>query len=261
MGAESYFPYRFSSGLLQVEIHRTRLELGRAAGVAIAGHLRQLLRRQAHVRAIFACAPSQNEFLMTLRSQLGIAWQRLTIFHMDEYVGIPGTHQASFRSYLHEHLTSHITPEKVYELAGDAADMSAECNRYTSLLQQAPIDIVCLGVGENGHLAFNDPSVADFRDPCAVKVVPLDGTCRKQQINDGCFDALDLVPSYALTLTLPTLLAGARLFCIVPGLRKAAAVKATLLGPVSTACPASILRHHQSTTLYLDSDSASLLPD
>lgn len=250
---------RFSAGPLAVEVHGNRSETGRAAGRAAASYLREVLARQPGARVIFACAPSQNEFLATLTSEPAIAWTRVTAFHMDEYVGLPASHPANFRHYLRTHLIARVPPGVVHELAGDAPDASAECRRYGDLLARAPIDAVFLGIGENGHLAFNDPPVADFSDPAAVKVVGLDAACREQQVHDGCFPSLSEVPRQALTLTIPTLLNTARMYCMVPGTRKAAAVAATLQGPIATACPASILRTHPAATLFLDRDAAALL--
>lgn len=250
---------RFSAGSLAVEIHGGRGEMGRAAGRAAASFLREVLARQPGARIIFACAPSQDEFLAALTAEPAIAWPRVTAFHMDEYVGLPASHPANFRHYLRTHLIARVPPGIVHELAGDAPDAPAECRRYGDLLAQAPIDAVFLGIGENGHLAFNDPPVADFRDPARVKVVELDAACREQQVHDGCFPSLAEVPRQALTLTIPTLVGAARMYCMVPGPRKAAAVAATLKGPVTTFCPASILRTHPAATLYLDRDSAALL--
>lgn len=245
---------------LQVAVCRSRADLGRAAAADAAAHLRAVLDRQERARVIFACAPSQDEFLAALTAQPGVAWARVTAFHMDEYVGLKATHPAAFRRYLREHLTACVPLGRVHELAGDADDPAAECRRYAALLADAPIDLVCLGIGENGHIAFNDPPVADFQDPVAVKPVELDRPCREQQVNDGCFPALAEVPTHALTLTVPALLAGRRLCCMVPGARKAAAVANALQGPVTTACPASILRTHSAATLYLEAESAARLP-
>ena len=244
---------------LAVEVHADRGALGARAAEAAARHLRTLLKRRRSVRAIFACAPSQNEFLAALAGAPGINWADVTAFHMDEYVGLPASHPASFRRYLKEHLTALVPLGRCCEIAADAPDADAECRRYADLLGQEPIDLVCLGIGENGHLAFNDPPVADFQDPRPVKVVELDQACREQQVHDGCFASLADVPWRAITLTIPTLVSAARLFCMVPGPRKAPAVRAALRGGVTTACPASILRTHPAATLYLDRDSAALL--
>lgn len=251
----------FSIARIAVEVHSTRVELGKAAGLAAAAELRTVLRRQGSARVIFACAPSQNEFLATLVAQPNIAWDRVEALHMDEYVGLPGGHPASFRNYLRTHLAASVPLGRMHELAGDAVVAADECRRYADLLRTAPIDLVALGIGENGHLAFNDPPVADFADPLLVKQVELDLPCRAQQVHDGCFPVLAAVPLHALTLTVPALLAAARLLCMVPGPRKATAVAATLRGPITTACPASALRTHGHVRLYLDRDSAGQLAE
>ena len=178
---------------------------------------------------------------------------------MDEYVGLPADHPATFRAYQREHVLSQIQPAAFHGIRGEASDSVEECARYSELLREAPIDLVCLGIGENGHLAFNDPPVADFDDPSCVKPVELDALCRQQQVNDGCFPTLSAVPTTALTLTIPALLSSRAIVGVVPGPRKAEAVRNTLIGPISTACPASILRKHSNAALYLDRDSAALL--
>ncbi len=245
---------------LTVHIHSSRAELGKHAAERAAACLNAACRAQGNARAIFACAPSQNEFLAALIHQK-IPWNQVTVFHMDEYVGLTADQPQSFRHYLREHLLAHIpTPKALHLIAGEAADAEAECRRYSALLAEAPIDLVCMGIGENGHIAFNDPPVADFRDPHLIKIVELDLTCRQQQVNDGCFPTLDAVPTHALTLTIPALFGAREISCVVPGERKAQAVHDTLLGPVSTACPASILRTHASAVLHIDTASAALLP-
>jgi glucosamine-6-phosphate deaminase len=210
---------------------------------------------------IFACAPSQDEFLDALVTGApAVDWRDVVVFHMDEYVGLRADAEQSFRRYLKTHLLDRIpAPRAFHAIGGEAASPQAECGRYAALLREAPVDLVCLGIGENGHLAFNDPPVADFNDAALVKVVELDRACRRQQVNDGCFPAFDAVPAQALTLTIPALL-GARAVCgVVPGPRKARAVRDALLGPVSTACPASILRTHANAVLHVD-DAAAGLP-
>jgi len=249
-----HFTRKFAS--LFVEIHPDRRSLGRAAGVAVAAKLRELLGQQTRVRMVFAAAPSQNEFLETLSAAEGIDWKRVTAFHMDEYLGLSAEAPQSFRRYLKEHLFDRVHPGEVYLLRGETPSPEEECGRYADLLAEAPIDIVCLGIGENGHLAFNDPPVADFADPKMVKVVQLDEACRRQQVHDGCFARLEEVPTHAITLTIPVLFSGGWLYCVVPGPTKREAVKNALTGPISTACPASILRIHPRARLYLDRDSA-----
>lgn len=243
---------------LAVHVHADRAAMGQAAAREAAAALQAAVQREGGARVVLACAPSQDEMLAALVAA-PVDWARVTVFHMDEYVGLDAAHPASFRRYLQEHFLSSVRPAVFHGIAGEAPDVEVECSRYARLLSAAPIDLVCLGIGENGHLAFNDPPVADFADPAAVKVVELDESCRHQQVNDGCFASLATVPRRALTLTIPSLLGARRLVGTVPGSRKAAAVRAALRGPVAAACPASILRTHPAATLHLDSASAALL--
>jgi glucosamine-6-phosphate deaminase len=256
-------PRRLTAGRLAVEIHPDRATLGRAAGEAVADRLRSVLERQGSARVIFACAPSQDEFLAALiaasRSpKRGFDWSRVTAFHMDDYVGFAADHPQSFRRYLRSHLLDHIAVGAFHPLPAELPPALA-CERYAALLAAAPIDLICLGIGENGHLAFNDPPVADFDDPALVKVVALDEACRRQQVNDGCFPTLADVPTHALTLTLPVFRDARRLSVHVPGPRKAAAVRATIRDSRTTACPATLLRDHPDATLYVDVAAATAL--
>lgn len=244
---------------LQVKIFNTREEMGTAAGKAAGSRIRNLLQKQQSVTVVFAAAPSQNEFLATLAGEPGIDWRRVIALHMDEYVGLPPGSPQSFRRYLEDHIINLVHPGEVHFLNGNAGSLADECQRYARLLVEHPVDIVCCGIGENGHLAFNDPPVADFFDPEIVKVVELEEKCRQQQVNDGCFPSLSQVPKKALTLTIPALLSARFIYCVVPGPTKAAAVGASITGPVSTSCPASILRRHLRAVLYLDEESAALL--
>ena len=243
---------RFDS--LEVHQHADRAALGVAAARGVAAAIAAL----GAARVVFACAPSQDEFLAALLAQ-PVDWAKVTVFHMDEYADLPEGHPASFRSYLRGHLLMHIAPRAVHLIRAQA-DATGEAARYAALLAERPLDLVCLGIGENGHLAFNDPPVADFADPALVKLVALDDACRRQQVNDGCFSTLDAVPTHALTLTIPALLSAREIYCVVPGARKAQAVRAALLGPIATSCPASVLRTHPRAVLYLDDAAASLLP-
>ncbi len=243
---------------LRVEIHANRRSLGIAAAWAVAGRLRALLREKDRVCIVFASAPSQNEFLAELGALPDLDWQRVTAFHMDEYAGLAPDAPQSFVRFLREHLLDRVRPGRFHHLNGLARDLEAECQRYADLLHEAPIDIVCAGIGENGHLAFNDPPDADFHDPRAVKVVQLALRSREQQVHDGCFPELSAVPERALSLTIPALMAGAHIYAMVPGPTKAEAVRDTLLGPISEACPATIMRRHGSATLYADRDAAAL---
>jgi 6-phosphogluconolactonase/Glucosamine-6-phosphate isomerase/deaminase len=243
---------------LHVQIYQDRQSLGAAAGQMVGAHMRKLLDQQPLVRMIFAAAPSQNEFLQTLGEIEGIDWSRVVVFHMDEYIGLSPDAPQRFGRFLSERLFDRVKPGQVH-LIQSSGDLATECQRYSDLLRTAPIDIVCLGIGENGHIAFNDPPVADFADPLLVKPVELDQAARIQQVHDGCFASLDLVPTHAITLTIPTLFAGKALFCMVPGETKRHAVQQTLEGPISTACPATILRQHDHCILYLDKSSSAFL--
>lgn len=252
-------PEQMSVDSLKVFIHPDRSSMGREAGAAASAIISQAIEHQGSARVIVASAPSQDEMLASLTSAWGIDWSKVTVFHMDEYVGLPAGHPATFRAYQKTHLLAKVSPAAFHGIAGEAGDLPSECSRYTALLLEAPIDLVCMGIGENGHIAFNDPPVADFNDPQTVKVVELDEACRRQQVNDGCFPDFDAVPRQAMTLTCPALLSARHLVCVVPGPRKALAVARTLQGSISSECPASILRKHSSASLHLDTDAASLL--
>src|SRR6202012_5966201 len=228
--------------------------MGAASAAQVVGRINQLLENQPFVNIVFAAAPSQNEFLQALQTA-AVDWRRVRAFHMDEYIGLDRDATQGFGHYLRQRLFDKVHPAEVYYLDGNAADTEHECRRYGALLQQFPTDIVCMGIGENGHIAFNDPPVADFNDPYLVKVVELDLPCRKQQVNDGCFERLDLVPAHALTLTVPALMAGRFIYCIVPGRLKAEAVYNTLKREIGEACPASVFRRHERAELFLDVDS------
>ena len=247
----------FKADNLTVKKYDSRAAMGRAAGEEAAEHFRKLIAEKGDIWVIFAAAPSQNEFLSTL-AESDIPWNKVHAIHMDEYVDLPADHPAGFGNFLDraifkkvpfasvDYMTTTKTPEQIVQ-------------DYTRLLGEHHIDICLMGIGENGHIAFNDPHVADFADPAKIKKVDLDLKCRTQQVHDGCFASLDQVPKYAMTLTIPTLFACDRLFCVVPAATKADAVKATVTGPVSEVCPASILRRHAAATLYVDSDSGKFI--
>lgn len=237
---------------MNTEIFATRQEMGIAAAKAAADFLRHSLLEQEIVRAIFAAAPSQNEMLAALCETEGIDWRRVVAFHMDEYIRLDAAAPQRFATFLKERLFDRLPFREVHLIESENAEV---VRHYEALLKASPIDLVCLGIGENGHLAFNDPPVANFDDPVWVKVVELDDVCRQQQVNDGCFATFDAVPKQAITLTIPALLSGKRLICTVPGSTKRQAVGRTLNDPISTACPATILRNHPSCTLFLDSES------
>ncbi len=248
----------FVSGLT-VKKYNTRRDMGVNAAIDVARRLRQVIQEKGEANMIFAAAPSQNEFLNGLTSIGGIAWDRVNAFHMDEYIGLPEDAPQAFGQFLRDRIFGLRTFKSVNYLDGNAANLDAECQRYETLLRAHRPDIVCMGIGENGHIAFNDPWVADFRDEKWVKVVELDQICRNQQVNDGCFDSISAVPTHAITLTIPALTAAESIFCVVPSRTKARAVWNTLYGEISESCPASILRRHKDAVLYCDRDSAQLL--
>jgi glucosamine-6-phosphate deaminase len=249
----------FSVDRLKVGIFEDRSRLGQAAATAVADRMRTSLKTKARLFMVFASAPSQNEFLDELAKSPGIDWKRVTAFHLDEYVGLSDTAPQNFGNFLRMRLFDRVSPGTVHYLDGMAEDLDAECVRYSTLLEYNPFDIACIGIGENGHIAFNDPPFARFDDPQLVKIVDLDPVSRQQQVHDGCFQELDAVPKKAFTLTIPAIFSARFIYCMVPGSSKADAVKNTLEGPVSTACPATILRKHDNAVLFLDSDSAGKL--
>jgi glucosamine-6-phosphate deaminase len=238
-----------------VQVHASRTAMGRAAAVAIAVALRRCLREKASVRMIFAAAPSQAEMLDALVAEPDIDWSRVTAFHMDEYIGLAPDAPQRFASWLRRHLFDRL-PFGAVHLIDPGNDPAAATDDYARALAEAPIDVVCLGIGVNGHLAFNDPPVADLADPLDVKIVELDAICRQQQVDDGCFAGIGDVPTHAVTLTIPRLLRADRLFCVVPGAAKRAAVRHALHDPITAACPATALRQHRAVTLFLDAESA-----
>ncbi len=249
----------FSQDNLTIERFPSREAMGHKAAADVAARIHSLLKQQNQVNMIFAAAPSQNEFLAALAADPTIDWKRINAFHMDEYVGLPDDAPQRFGNFLRDRLFDKVPFRQIFYLNPQEGNSETECQRYTDLLKQYPTDIVCLGIGENGHIAFNDPHVAKFDDPQWVKIVDLDLKCRTQQIHDGCFAALEQVPTHALTLTVPALTVAKSMYCIVPAATKAPAVKRTLQGPISTECPATILRRHPAARLYLDADSASML--
>lgn len=244
-------------GELAVRIHPTEADLGRAAAMEAAAVIRTACELRGEARVMFATGNSQRAFLAALTARDDVEWPQVSGFHMDEYVGISAEHPASFRRYLRERLVERVPLRAFDYVEGDAPDPEAECVRYAAALAVAPLDLCCLGVGENGHLAFNDPPVADFDDPLDVKVVELDVACRRQQVGEGHFATVNDVPPQAITVTIPALLRAGRVLAIVPEARKREPVYLALTGPVSTALPASILRTHANVTLHLDERSGA----
>ena len=248
----------FKAGKLNVKIYETRQEMGKAAAKEAGNTIRELFKNKDILNIVFAAAPSQNDFLESLLEE-EIKWNKINVFHMDEYIKLDADAPQGFGNFLKEKFFSKVNCKSVNYINGNAEDAEKECLRYTKLLQENPIDIVFMGIGENGHIAFNDPKLALFNDPKAVKVVRLEEKSRKQQVNDGCFERLDLVPIDAITLTIPTLIKPKYIFCVVPGKTKAEAVKNTVNGAVDEACPATILKNQNNAVLYTDKDSSSLL--
>jgi glucosamine-6-phosphate deaminase len=244
---------------LSVHVYPSAKDAGAAAAALTALHIRDTVASRGRVRIIVATGNSQLDFITALTSTPNLPWHGAEIFHMDEYAGMSADHPASFRKWIRERVTDRVRPASADYLNGEAPDPHAECERYAALLDAAPVDLAFVGIGENGHIAFNDPHVAKFDDPVSVKVVDLDEACRKQQVGEGHFGTIQDVPREALTLTCPALLRARHLICCVPEARKAQAVRASLEGPLTEACPGSALRTHADAHVYLDRDSSALL--
>ena len=244
---------------LQVEIYENRTLMGEAAAKAIKSKIAELLSTKPQINMIFAAAPSQNDVLKALVEDSSIEWNRVNAYHMDEYIGLDKDAPQGFGNFLKAHIFGLVPFKSVNYIDITATNPEAEAERYGKLLDENLTDIVVMGIGENGHIAFNDPPVADFQDAKTVKPVKLDEICRQQQVNDGCFASIDKVPTHAITLTVPTLVRAPYLFCIVPAPTKAKAVYETLNGSIDEHCPASILRLQENAVLYLDNESSKLL--
>lgn len=246
---------QFVKDKLTVKIFETRGLMGEAVATAVAERINKLLKGQPFVNIIFGAAPSQNDFFAALLKK-NIDWSRLNAFHMDEYVNLATDAPQGFGNFLKKYLFDLAPFHSVNYINGSATDYEAECLRYANLLKDLETDIVCLGIGENTHLAFNDPHVANINDPFLVKRVDLDQQCRTQQVNDGCFETIDQVPTHALTLTLPALLKAPYAFCTVPTEKKANAVFKTLNEEISDNFPSTLLRNHPDAVLFLDDQSS-----
>ena len=254
--------HEFEVDRLRVRVFEDRARLGHAAAAHVTDAIATATKGPNDVRVVFAAAPSQDEFLAGLVAARGLAWARVRAYQLDEYHGLEPDHPAGFRRYLREHLFRliGIPEDRLHLIPGERViEPIAVCLDYDRLVNAEPPDLICLGIGENGHLAFNDPPTADFRDPVGVKVVRLADLCREQQVRDGGFAAVEDVPTHAYTLTIPALMAAVRVSAVVPGPRKAEAVQAALEGPIAESCPASILRRHPDAVLFLDRDSARLV--
>ena len=243
---------------LPVYIFNTRAEMGVKAAEDAAKIINETIAKNGVANVVFAAAPSQNDMLENLLKQ-DIDWTKVRGFHQDEYVGIDASEPAGFGNFLDRAIFKKVPFMELHYLLCSADEAEAKCAEYTELLKKYPIDLIFLGIGENGHLAFNDPAVADFNDPKMIKVVELDDVCRQQQVNDGCFPTIDDVPTHAISLTVPTLVSADYMFCVVPAATKADAVRETVYGPISEDCPATAMRNHANAILYCDADSGKYL--
>lgn len=244
---------------LEIQFFDTRQEMGENAAKMVADKIRELQETQESINIIFASAPSQNEFLAALSTETEIAWERINAFHMDEYVGLPNDAPQNFGNFLKVKLFDLVPIKSVFYINGNAPDIEHECTRYAQLLTDYAADIICMGIGENTHIAFNDPFVANFNDTILVKKVALDHASRQQQVNDKCFQILDEVPVDAITLTVPALLKAKYAYVIVPGKNKAQAIYSTVEEEISEEFPSTILRNHPNAILFIDKDSSGKL--
>lgn len=249
----------FIKDKLTVEIFETRKQMGEKAANDIAKKFNELIDKKGEINVIWAAAPSQNDVLKALTLNKDIKWNKINAFHMDEYIGLSKDAPQGFGNFLKDHIFGLVPFKSVNYIDVSATDAEKEADRYAEVLSKQKIDVVVLGIGENGHIAFNDPPVADFNDKKAVKPVKLDEVCRQQQVNDGCFKSINDVPTHAITLTVPTLFNANYLFCIVPAPTKANAVYETINGTIDEHCPATVLRLHDNAKLYLDNESSKLL--
>ena len=246
-------------GSLKLQIHADERAAGAAAAHAAAETLQQLDQKANGIGVIFATGASQLEMLRALTAMPGLPWRKVRGFHLDEYIGLDEQHPASFRQYLQKNLAQRVRLQEFFAIDGSSSDLDRVRREYVERLRAAAPQLCLLGIGENGHLAFNDPPEANFDDPEAMKVVTLDAECRQQQLAEGWFQRFEDVPERALTVTIPTILKVPKLIVSIPGYRKAQSVRRTLLEPISTACPATILRSHPDVTLFLDQASAAEL--
>jgi glucosamine-6-phosphate deaminase len=241
-----------------VSVFASSDDMGAAASELAVKAIGEAIATRGVANLILATGNSQLPFLARLR-EARVDWPAVNVFHMDEYLGLRPGHRAGFPLFLREHIVGRVPVGAFYPVPGSPTDVEMACRGYELLLRAHPADLCVLGIGENGHLAFNDPSVADFADPVWVKVVELEQKSRLQQVGEGHFDSLDEVPTHAITLTIPALRSAKQMICLSPERRKAVPVRDALEGPISTSCPASILRETPHARLFLDADSASLL--
>lgn len=248
--------YETQVDALRVSVFRTNEEMGQAAAEEAAAVIQRTVSERGEANIILATGNSQLSFLTALRQNKNLPWSKVNVFHMDEYIGIDPNHPASFPAFLRKHLLNHVNVKTFYPISSQVGNIEETCAEYARWLREHPADLCACGYGENGHIAFNDPPFADFNDPVWVKVVRLDETSRRQQVGEGHFRSFDEVPTHAITLTIPALLAAKRVLCIVPEARKAEAVYRALKMPIAEICPGSILRKTPHAHLFLDRDSA-----
>ncbi len=241
---------------LVCRVYENRDEMGKAAAKDAAEKIRELLKTQDEINMVFAAAPSQNDVLKHLLEE-DVEWNKINAFHMDEYIGLENKFEKTFAYYLKTTIFDKVNLKSVNYVG--SGDVESVCKNYTDLLSSRKIDVVLCGIGENAHLAFNDPPVADFKDQAVIKAVKLDEICRNQQVNDKTFDTLDEVPQYAVTLTIPTMVSAKYMFCVVPTDKKAKAVYDTMHAEISEAVPATAMRNHPNAIMYTDKDSGALL--
>ena len=249
----------FKVDALRVCVYDSEDELALEVAKRVKEDLHDILTQKSSAAVVLATGNTQLKFLDALTTLEEIAWSKITLFHLDEYLGIDPNHSASFRYYLRERVEKLAKPKQFYYLQGDARQPLAECDRYTQLLKTQTLDLCCLGIGENGHLAFNEPKVTDFNDPYWVKLVKLNQSTRQYQVEEEHFSTLETVPQYAFTLTIPAICSAQKMICLALGNHKASVVKQMLTAAISPACPATVLRQQPNTTLYLDAQAASLL--
>jgi glucosamine-6-phosphate deaminase len=245
---------------LTFEIYETRDEMGKASADFVASKIKEYMEEKDIINMMFAAAPSQDDLLKNLVSRNDLDWSRVNAFHLDEYIGLPEEAPQRFSNYLNNHIFDQVDLNNIYYLDDKKFNNPGDkVENYQELLAKNRMDIACIGIGENGHIAFNDPPVADFEDPVSIKIVELEERCRQQQVNDGCFNNIAEVPTQAITVTIPTIMNSRTIICVVPGPTKKEAIKGTLKGLISTECPASILREHDDVTLFLDEDAAEMI--
>ncbi|MGN6802580.1 MAG: glucosamine-6-phosphate deaminase [Ginsengibacter sp.] len=243
---------------MNIEIKQDEQQAGKAAGKLAASFIREAIERKGNATIILATGSSQFEVLNELTNENGIDWKKVTMFHLDEYIGLQEKHKAGFRKYLKERFVEKVPPLGKANFINGNAQTKKECERLSELIQRSPVDVALVGIGENGHLAFNDPP-ADFETKQPYIVVDLDQKCRQQQVNEGWFSSIEEVPKQAISMSIQKIMLSKKIICTVPGKRKAEAVKCTVEGTVSNLCPASILQNHPNCYLFIDEDAASLL--